>query len=162
MIRKVEISDAAAICDIYNHYIDNTIVTFDEQSLDAGQMAQRIESISVKYPYLVYQQADRIVGYAYVGAWKARASFRHTVESTVYVDKDYLGKGIGRKLMIALMDEVEKTDIHAVIAGISLPNQASVALHRELGFKRIGVFREVGYKHGRWIDVVYWQWKRGT
>ena len=107
-----------------------------------------------------------VIGYAYADQWRARVAYRHSVEVAVYLDQQSIGHGAGSAIYQALMDRLlEMKTIHGVIAGISLPNAASVALHRKLGFVEIGVFPEVGRKFDRWIDVMFLQrtldWEQG-
>lgn len=157
MIRNAKPEDAQTICDIYNYYVLNTIVTFEEDSVLADDMADRIKKVTEKYTWLVYEQKGEIIGYAYAGEWKSRCSYRFSVESSVYLKNGFSGQGIGSKLYEALFKELEKTDIHAVIGGISLPNEGSIALHEKFGFEKIAQFKEVGYKFNKWIDVGYWE-----
>jgi L-amino acid N-acyltransferase YncA len=157
MIRNAQPEDAQAICDIYNYYVLDTIVTFEEDSVLADDMADRIKKVSEKYTWLVYEQEGEIIGYAYAGDWKSRCSYRFSVESSVYLKNGFSNQGIGSKLYEALLKDLEKTDIHAVIGGISLPNEASIALHEKFGFEKIAQFKEVGYKFEKWIDVGYWE-----
>ena len=157
MIRNAQPEDAQAICDIYNYYVLDTIVTFEEDSVLADDMADRIKKVSEKYTWLVYEQEGEIIGYAYAGEWKSRCSYRFSVESSVYLKNGFSNQGIGSKLYEALLKDLEKTDIHAVIGGISLPNEASIALHEKFGFEKIAQFKEVGYKFEKWIDVGYWE-----
>jgi phosphinothricin acetyltransferase len=157
VIRPVAPSDAAAIAIIYNHYVLNTIVTFEEAPVDAAKIARRIDEIRASYPWLVAIEDDRVVGYGYAGKWKGRCAYRHTVESTVYLAPDAFGRGLGTSLYAALLEDLPLRNVHAVIGGIALPNPASVALHEKFGFRKSGEFKEVGRKFGRWIDVGYWQ-----
>ncbi|HET6588329.1 MAG TPA: GNAT family N-acetyltransferase, partial [Oleiagrimonas sp.] len=89
--------------------------------------------------------------------WKSRCAYRHSVETSIYLDPERTGQGIGRHLYVALLDAVRALGMHAVIGGVALPNAASVALHEHLGFHKVAHFEQVGYKQGRWIDVAYWQ-----
>jgi phosphinothricin acetyltransferase len=157
MIRSAVPADAEAICHIYNYYVLNTHHNFEEEAVPAGEMAERIKTVLEKHHWLVYESGDKIAGYAYAGAWKSRCSYRYSVETTVYVAKGYSGKGIGSKLYEALLAKLDGTEIHAVIGGIALPNEGSIALHEKFGFEKIAQFMEVGYKFGRWIDVGYWE-----
>lgn len=157
MIRKATTEDAQIICDIYNYYVLNTIITFEEDTVDASTMAQRIAEVNKKYIWLVYEHEGEVVGYAYAGEWKSRCSYRFSVESSVYLKFGTDGKGIGSKLYEALLQALTQTDIHAVIGGISLPNDKSIALHEKFGFEKIAQFREVGFKFDKWIDVGYWE-----
>jgi L-amino acid N-acyltransferase YncA len=158
-IRKVEICDAADISSIYNYYVENTIITFEEVPVSTEEMASRIESISSQYPFLVYEENRKVIGYAYVTQWKARSAYRYSAEDTVYLHPDAKGKGIGSILLRQLLEEVKNTELHVLVGGIALPNEASIALHEKFGFKKIGQFEEIGFKFGKWIDVGYWELK---
>ncbi|HBC86938.1 MAG TPA: phosphinothricin acetyltransferase [Lentisphaeria bacterium] len=157
MIRKAKTTDAKTICSIYNYYIENTVVTFEEVPLSASEMAKRIKDIGKDFPWIVYVEGKQILGYAYAGKWKTRCSYRLTVESTVYLHRDAVGKGIGTKLYKALLPMLKKNGFHVVVGGIALPNKGSVALHEKFGFKKVAHFKEVGFKFGKWIDVGYWE-----
>ncbi|MFM1896532.1 MAG: Phosphinothricin N-acetyltransferase [Pseudomonadota bacterium] len=157
MIRHANSSDAAQICAIYNWYIENTFITFEEVPLSTEQMAARIAAAGSLRPWLVFESAGRIQGYAYAGEWKSRAAYRYAVETTIYLDKDCHRGGLGRQLYISLIERLRETPVHALIAGIALPNTASVGLHEAMGFAKVAHFREVGFKFNQWIDVGYWQ-----
>ena len=157
-IRPVAQGDGAALADIYNHYIANTLITFEEQPLDASDMTGRIDEVAAAaLPWLVAERQGRIVGYAHASRWKGRCAYRFTVESTVYLDPVAVGQGVGSQLYRALLDRLRDRAIHVAIAGIALPNPASVALHERFGVRKVGHFQEVGFKFDRWIDVGYWQ-----
>lgn len=157
MIRDCLPCDAASVADIYNHYVENTVTTFEEHRVPEEDMAQRIESVTTRLPWLVWQEHDAILGYTYATAWKARAAYRFAVESTIYLAPGAGGHGIGTLLYQALIEELRRRNMHAVVGGIALPNPASVALHEKIGFEKIAQFREIGRKFDRWIDVGYWQ-----
>jgi phosphinothricin acetyltransferase len=157
IIRQVREKDSKAICNIYNFYVENTIISFEEQEVTQKEMEERIHKTRKNYPWIVYEEEDQILGYAYVGRWKERAAYRHTVEDTLYVRHDVLGRGIGRALLESLLKEVRKIDVRVVMAVIALPNERSVKLHEYYGFKKTGHFCGVGYKMDRWIDVGYWE-----
>jgi phosphinothricin acetyltransferase len=156
MIRPVRPGDAASIAGIYNYYIENSTITFEEIPLSVREMEERILKISAKYPWLVWE-SDDITGYAYVNTWKERAAYRYAAELSIYLNHGCRGKGIGRELLGRLLEEVRKTGIHTLVSGITLPNEASVALHEKFGFKQIACFNEIGFKAGRWLDVGYWE-----
>jgi L-amino acid N-acyltransferase YncA len=156
-VRAVKYADAARITEIYNHYILNTLITFEEQSLGPEDILARIKSITADYPWLVYEDNGRIVGYAYAARWKERSAYRHTVEAAIYVDVQDTGKHVGSQLTTALLDELRGMKIHSVLAGIALPNGASVALCEKFGFAKVGQLKEVGYKLNQWVDVGYWE-----
>lgn len=158
MIRSATSADAAAISEIYNHYVVNTIITFEEEKVSQNEMAQSItELLAAGRPWLVWEENGRVRGYAYANGWKSRCAYRFALETTVYVDKDAIGRGLGTKLYTALIDALRSTGIHSLIGGIALPNEGSVALHEKLGFVKIGQFKEVGWKFDQWIDVGYWE-----
>jgi len=157
MIRKATPEDAQAICVIYNHYVLHTIVTFEEIAVSMEAMRERIQTTMKKWPWMVYETEGRVMGYAYASEWKSRCAYKHSLESTIYLAPEAVGKGIGTVLYKDLLDRLDKLNIHAVIGGISLPNAASVALHEKLGFEKIGQFKEVGNKFNEWIDVGYWE-----
>jgi L-amino acid N-acyltransferase YncA len=159
-IRPATFADAARICTIYNHYIATTTISFEEEPVQEADMAQRIADVaSSKLPWLVMLDGDKLIGYAYATKWRARAAYRFAVESSVYFDPDYAGRGRGRALYEALLAELRQRELHLVIGGIAQPNEASVRLHERLGFQKVAHFSEVGLKFGRWVDVGYWQLK---
>ena len=157
MIRNVSIEDAAQICDIYNHYVLNTIITFEEESVPVSDMENRIVLTTKKLPWIVFEKNKRILGYAYASEWKSRCAYKHSLETTVYLRDGASGNGIGSALYSELLDRLKAQHFHAAIGGISLPNDASIALHEKFGFEKIGQFKEVGFKFDKWIDVGYWQ-----
>lgn len=158
MIRPVQVSDAHGIVEIYNHYIANTVITFEESTLSAAEMAERIEeSAQVDLPWLVAQQGEEIVGYAYASKWKGRCAYRFAVEVTVYLSPNVVSKGLGTALYEELFDQLRGKSMHVAMGGISLPNPASIALHEKFGMRKVAHFEQVGFKFGQWVDVGYWQ-----
>jgi phosphinothricin acetyltransferase len=157
-IRGIVSSDVKEIAEIYNHYVRETIITFEEKPVLPTDFIERIQQIqSIRLPWLVAESDDVILGYAYASKWKERAAYRFSVETTVYVKPDCFKKGIGSSLYNELMDELKEKGFHAAMGGIALPNKASVGLHEKLGFTKVAHFTEVGYKFDQWIDVGYWQ-----
>jgi L-amino acid N-acyltransferase YncA len=157
-IRLASAGDGEAIARIYEHYVLNTSISFEEQPPLPAEMAQRVGEVqSHALPWLVAEQAQRIFGYAFAVKWKGRAAYRHSVESSVYLDPAFVGRGFGTQLYRALLEALQQRSIHTVIGGVALPNAASIALHERLGFTKVAHFKEVGYKFGQWIDVGYWQ-----
>ncbi|APZ43568.1 arsinothricin resistance N-acetyltransferase ArsN1 family B [Acidihalobacter ferrooxydans] len=158
MIRPVHDADASAIADIYNHYIRDTVISFEETEIDTAQIRARLGKIAdAGLPWLVAEDNSKLLGYAYAAPWHARSAYRFAVEVTVYLAADAGGRGLGTALYRALFRELELRGIHTAIGCIALPNPASVALHEKLGMRKIGHFAEVGYKFGQWLDVGYWQ-----
>lgn len=157
-LRAARSRDAAAIAAIYNLYVRETIVTFEEKPVSVGEMRVRIRMIgALGLPWIVAETAGAVVGYAYANKWKERAAYRHSVETTVYLRADATGRGFGRALYTQLIAELRAKGLHAIIGGIALPNAASVGLHESLGFRKVAHFEQVGRKFDRWIDVGYWQ-----
>ena len=158
VVRAATTEDVPSIASIYNHYVASTVITFEEHAVPTQAMAERIADVRAQnLPWLVAELGGEVVGYSYANRWKARSAYRHSVETTIYLKQGCEGCGIGKLLYSALLDVLKANGIHAVIGGAALPNPASVALHEKLGFERVGTFREVGFKHGRWVDVAYWQ-----
>ena len=156
-IRVATRADAASICAIYNHYVTDTIVTFEEQPVSAAEMQSRMAAVLDTLPWLVLENDGGITGYAYASPWKTRIGYRFAVESSIYLAPAHVGHGLGSALYASLLESLRARDIHCVIGGAALPNPASAALHEKLGFTKIAHFRENGFKFGRWIDVGYWQ-----
>lgn len=157
-IRRVKISDAAPIAEIYNFYVLNSHHTFETEAVETAEMRKRIAEIRKNYPYFVAENDDgEILGYAYAAQYKSRCAYRRSAEVSVYVKIDLKKKGIGKSLYERLFAEILLTDIHAIIAGIALPNAGSVKLHENFGFEKVAHFRQVGFKFERWIDVGYWE-----
>lgn len=158
LIRAIEAGDIAAICSIYNYYIENTIVSFEESAITETEMRERVDRVQTAgYPWLVAQQAGRIVGYSYGFRWRERSAYRFSAEVTVYLDKAFTGAGLGTSLYQHLFGLLREMGITTVIGGIGLPNPGSVALHEKMGLQQAATFRRVGFKFGEWLDVGYWQ-----
>jgi L-amino acid N-acyltransferase YncA len=157
MIRPANASDAADIVAIYNHYVATTTISFEENPVAVQEMAQRIADVSAKLPWFVCEEDGRVVGYAYATPWRVRAAYRFSVESSVYVSPDHPRRGIGARLYRALLDDLRRRGIRAVIGGIAQPNIASVALHEAFGFEKVAHFKQVGRKFDQWLDVGYWE-----
>ena len=157
MVRTVKPEDATEISEIYNYYILNSVVTFEETPVTIGEMRERMQSINSKLPWIVYEKDQQVLGYAYASEWKSRGAYKHSVESTVYLRHEEAKKGIGTSLYTELIQRLINMDFHAVIGGIAFPNDASIALHEKFGFEKVAHFKEVGYKFEKWVDVGYWE-----
>lgn len=157
MIRPVRQGDALSITNIYNYYIKNSVITFEEIPLSVQEIEGRIRKIGAQYPWLVWEESGDVTGYAYVNTWKEKSAYRYAAELSIYVKNGFQGKGMGRELFSRLLKEVRKTNIHVLVSGITLPNEASVALHEKFGFEKIGCFNEIGFKSDKWLDVGYWE-----
>ncbi len=153
-IRPVTLEDAGAIVDIYNYFITDTTVTFEVQPLTVEEMAERIREISARFPYFVYEEDGRVLGYCYAHLWKERAAYSKTLETTVYLHKDATHRGIGSLMVNHLVDLCREQGYHALIACITEGNEASVRMHEKLGFRQVSEYKEVGRKFGEWLGVV--------
>ena len=157
MLRAATTDDAEAIAHIYNHYVRETIITFETEPVGVAEMARRIGSVGAKYDWLVAEADGELAGYAYYGQFRTRAAYDHTVESTVYVAHDGMGKGVGKALYTELLSAARRRGYREVIGVIALPNPASLALHAAMGFVEVGLLERVGFKFGEYIDVGLWQ-----
>jgi L-amino acid N-acyltransferase YncA len=157
MIRQATVSDSTLLCDIYNHYVLETTITFEEQAVTSEDMAQRIQDTLQNLPWLVWEEGAQVLGFCYASKWKGRCAYRHSVESTVYMRPQATRLGIGSQLYRALLANLRYRQLHTVIGGIALPNVSSVAFHEKFGFEKVAQFRQVGNKFDQWIDVGYWQ-----
>jgi L-amino acid N-acyltransferase YncA len=156
-VRGAAPGDAEAVAGIYNHYVAETIVTFEEEPVPASEIARRMEEVrTAGLPWLVAERAG-VVGYACATPWRPRRGYRFSAEVTVYIAPDQSGRGIGSLLYADLLAALERRDVHAAMGGIALPNDASVALHEKFGFRKVAHLEQVGFKFDRWIDVGYWQ-----
>jgi len=158
MIRPAVRGDAVPIAAIYNHYVQHTVITFEESAVAANDMAQRIEeTLANDLPWLVVERDATVLGYAHASKWKGRCAYRYSVEVTVYLQPGAGGRGLGSLLYLELLQQLRTRQYHAAIGGIALPNPASICLHEKLGFEKVAHFKEVGFKQARWVDVGYWQ-----
>lgn len=153
-IRPVTLEDAGAIVDIYNYFITETTVSFEMRPLSVEEMAGRIRDISADFPYFVYEEDDRVLGYCYAHQWKERAAYSKTLETTVYLHKDATHRGIGSLMVRHLVDLCRAQGYHALIACITEGNEASVRMHEKIGFRKVAEYSQVGRKFGKWLGVV--------
>jgi L-amino acid N-acyltransferase YncA len=149
--------DAAACAEIYAPSVESTPISFEFVAPDAAEFADRIARFSATHGFLVAEEGGEVVGYAYACRWKERPAYDWSVETSVYVGAAQQGKGVGRALLAALIDRLRGQGYRIAVAGITLPNPASIALHERLGYEPIGVLRDIGWKLDDWRDVGYWQ-----
>ncbi len=154
-IRLAGAGDAAAIAAIYRPYVERSHFTFEEIPPDTAGIAARMGNPI--HPWLVAEEDGRVLGYASTSPMRNRAAYRWSVETGIYLETGARGRGIGRKLLAAHLDLLERQGFVTAIAGIALPNEASVVLHEKFGFALSGVERGVGFKFGQWVDVGRWQ-----
>jgi L-amino acid N-acyltransferase YncA len=149
--------DAAACLEIYAPFIRDTAVSFEEQVPTLQEFGERIRSSSATHPWLVFEVDGQIVGYAYASTHRSRAAYRWAADVAVYVGPRRRRVGAGRRLYAELFERLRRQGFHVACAGITLPNEASIGLHRAMGFEPIGVYRRIGWKAGAWHDVSWWQ-----
>ena len=157
MLRPVAPSDAQALADIYNPYIRDTIITFEEEPVTAEEMASRIAKVTGAYPWLVWEEDGVVAGYAYGSSWRSRHAFRFSVETTIYLASQHQGRGIGTQLYQALLAALAARGFHSALGCLGLPNESSVRLHEKLGFRKVGHMQDAGWKFGAWVAVGFWE-----
>lgn len=157
MIRDVKIDDAEDIKDIYNYYIVNSAISFEEVEHTTSDSKKKIEQIKSKYPFIVFEENSRVIGYAYATPWRTRDSYRFTLETSIYINNNKTGNKIGLKLYMELLSRLKEKGYQVAIGSITVPNEASFNLHKKLGFIQVGTFHKVGYKNNQWHDVSFWE-----
>ena len=158
-IRDARAADMAAVQAIYAHHVHHGFGTFEEEPPTLDDIrARHAVIVGAGMPWLVAEVGGRVAGYAYAGPFRARAAYRFTVEDSIYVGEDFARKGVGRVLLAALIARCEAGPWRQMLAVIGdSGNDGSVGLHRALGFSHLGTMKAVGFKHGRWVDVVMMQ-----
>jgi len=158
-IRPARLDDLPALTALYNHYIINTPITFDLEPYDPqGRRSWFDEHAETgRYRLLVADEHGQVLGYATSSRWRAKAAYERTIETSVYCRHDATGRGLGSQLYTALFAAIVTENVHTIVAGMTLPNPASRALHERFGFTHVGDFAEVGYKFGRYWDVGWFQ-----
>ncbi len=154
IIRDTKREDLKRIAEIYNHYIENTTITFEYDAVSEEVMAERFLKYSEKYAYLTAEEDGEVLGYAYGSAIWERAAYKYSVELSVYIDKNHLQKGVGKALYNKLLPTLEEKGFKNFYARIAMPNDSSIALHEKFGFTKCGEFKDIGYKFLRWVDLV--------
>jgi L-amino acid N-acyltransferase YncA len=154
-----QVRDAPAIAAIYDEFVRDTVITFETVPPTADEFAARIERIQKTHPWLVAEVEDggRVAGFAYGCPHHDRAAYRWAADVSIYLQPAYHRRGIGRAMYTTLFDMLRDQGLLIACAGITLPNDASVALHESFGFVPVGVYRQIGYKSGAWRDVGWWQ-----
>jgi L-amino acid N-acyltransferase YncA len=159
IVRASTAEDAQALADIYGHHVLHGLASFEEIPPTAADMAERRQAIvALGLPHVVAEEDGKVLGYAYAGAFRPRAAYRYTVEDSVYVSPDAIGKGVGRAVLTEVLKACEAPGVRQVMAVIGDSNNAaSIGLHAALGFEPAGICRSVGFKHGQWVDTVWMQ-----
>lgn len=153
--------DAAACAAIYAPYVTDTVISLEEDALTPEEFADRMTATTQTHPWLLAEDEDEVIGFAYATRHRERASYRWASDVTVYVANQHQRHGVGRALYQSLFALLDKRGFRIACAGITLPNEASVGLHESLGFRPVGVYRDIGFKHGAWRDVGWWQLSLG-
>jgi phosphinothricin acetyltransferase len=158
-IRSGSLADLARLTEIYNHYVRETAITFDIEPFSVEARRPWLDQFSEagRYRILVAEEAETVIGYACSMRFRPKAAYGTSVETSVYLDPDAAGQGIGTRLYTALFDRLRTEDIHRAYAGVTQPNPASVALHQRFGFRSIGIYHQVGRKLGRYWDVEWFE-----
>ncbi|MCB4799733.1 GNAT family N-acetyltransferase [Neotamlana laminarinivorans] len=159
MIRPFKVEDTSQILEIYNYYVLNSTATFDLEISEFKSFQEKLIGINNNFPFLVFEENNQILGYAYGSKFRPRPAYNDTVESTVYVKHNVHGKQIGTKLYIQLLKQLKIQQFHTVLGVLTVPNVGSVKLHENLGFKQVAELKEVGFKFGEWQNVGFWQLK---
>lgn len=160
-IRRAAAGDATAIAAIYGPYVHQTTVSFEQTPPSVDEVRARITRAAPRFPWLVAEAAGRVIGFAYAGPHRSRPAYRWSVEVSVYVDTSRQRGGLGRALYETLLRLLEAQGFAQAYAGITQPNPPSVGLHEALGFELVGVYRNVGFKHGAWRDVSWYAYPLG-
>ncbi len=156
-VRDASESDAPSCAAIYAPYVRETAISFESEPPTAAQMAERIAAATRMHGWVVLEDGDRVVGYAYGGPHQQRAAYRFSCEVSVYVEQGRRRTGSGRSLYEALFERLTARGYLMAVAGMTLPNEASAGLHRAMGFEPVGVYRRIGWKFGAWHDVAWVQ-----
>lgn len=156
-LRRATLDDASACQRIYAYYVDNSAATFETEAPDVAEMRTRMEKILATHDWLVAEVGGDIVGFAYAGPFHQRSAYQWSVETTIYLAHDVPGRGIGRLLYTEILQRMTDRGFTSAVALVAKPNEASEGLHRAFGFEPVGTLQRIGFKHGQWRDVCWWQ-----
>ena len=159
LIRLATTADAAAIHQVYRPIVLDTHISFEQNAPTVSEIAARIDKTLAQHPWLVCEFDGLLAGYAYAGDFRARAAYQWTAETTVYVHSDFQRRGVSRALYSTLLAVLREQGYCSAVGVIALPNEGSIRAHEAMGFRQIGVFKNVGYKAGDWRDTGWWQFE---
>lgn len=157
VIRLATTSDAGAIHQIYRPIVRDTHISFEQTVPAVGEIADRIDKTLTLYPWLVCEIDSRVAGYAYASAFRVRAAYQWTAETTVYIHSDFQRRGVSRALYSSLLAVLREQGYCTAIGVIALPNEGSIRAHEAMGFRKVGIFKNIGHKAGNWRDTGWWQ-----
>ena len=161
-IREADAADAARLLEIYAYYVQNTAITFEYDVPSLSEFQRRIRNTKRRYPYLVIERDGVIRGYAYAGPFVGRAAYDWSCELSIYLDREYRGDGLGRRLYGMLMEILKLQGVRNVYGCVTIPNPRSERLHGSMGFEKLGTFHHTGCKNGRWVDVAWYERQIGS
>jgi len=157
VISLARTTDAARIREIYAPFCEGTTISFETEAPTVEEISFRIEKVLSRYPWLVWEVGDEVAGYAYASQHRERSAYRWSVDVAIYLDPRFRGQGGGRALYEELFRRLREQGYFSAFAGIALPNDASIGLHRAVGFTLVGTYHEVGHKFGQWLDVEWYE-----
>lgn len=157
MIRSVTPADSLIITEIYNHYVVHSTATFDLAPVSETEIRTQIAQIAPHFPFLVYETEEGVAGYCYAHSWKSKAAYYRTWEITIYLHPRHTGKGVGKALLTALIEQCRQQGCKVLIADITAENETSCRFHESFGFRKVSHFKQVGQKFDRWLDVIDYQ-----
>jgi phosphinothricin acetyltransferase len=156
-IRNYQNKDLEAVTKIFNYYVENHTCTFQLKPFTLDEIRYKADAIQKIYPFLVLQENNEVIGFAYGSRWRAKEAYDLSVETTIYLKPGLNGHGLGSQLYSQLIESLKTKGFHLLIGGLTLPNPASIRLHEKLGFEKVGEFKDAGKKFGQWHCVGFWQ-----
>ena len=157
IIRNVLNSDIPQVVEILNHYVRNDSCTFQIDPYSVAEISEKIAEITKVYPYIVMEEGNEVIGFAYASRWREKNAYDKSAETTIYLNPQQKHRGLGKILYQELIEQLRQKNFRLLVACLTLPNPSSVRLHESLGFEKAGEFRDAGYKFNRWCDVGFWQ-----
>ena len=157
IIRNVLNSDIPQVVEILNHYVRNDSCTFQIDPYSVAEISEKIAEITKVYPYIVMEEDNEVISFAYASRWREKQAYDKSAETTIYLNPQQKHRGLGKILYQELIEQLRQKNFRLLVACLTLPNPSSVRLHESLGFEKAGEFRDAGYKFNRWCDVGFWQ-----
>ncbi|MEZ5495591.1 MAG: N-acetyltransferase family protein [Gammaproteobacteria bacterium] len=157
IIRNVLNSDIPQVVEILNHYVRNDSCTFQINTYSISEISEKIAEITKVYPYIVMEEGNEVIGFAYASRWREKNAYDKSAETTIYLNPKHKYRGLGKILYQELIEQLREKNFRLLVACLTLPNPSSVRLHESLGFEKVGEFKDAGYKFNRWYNVGFWQ-----